>query len=169
MIALLLIASGCTVSQNAARPSNMLPPGYRNGLATNVTTPSSANLPYRDFFREPLIRDLIDTAVVKNYDMQIALKNIESASLILKQSKWGNVPDVNLRITANSSRPSDNSLNGLTIGQLSDVKHIEDYNASLGLSWEAYLAEDCQSAECCRSFLSAEHRGAQSCTNQAGL
>lgn len=137
IIALLITASGCTVSQNAARPSNMLPPGYRNGLAANADTLPGASLPYKDFFREQMIRNLIDTALVKNYDMQIALKNIEAASLILKQSKWGNVPEVNLQIAANSSRPSDNSLNGLTLGQFSDGKHIEDYNASIGLSWEA--------------------------------
>ncbi|WP_160166660.1 TolC family protein, partial [Arcticibacter svalbardensis] len=137
IIVLLITASGCTVSQNAARPSNMFPQGYRIGMAPNTDTLRIANKPYQEFFREPMIRELIDTALVRNYDMQIALKNIESAALIFRQSKWGNVPEVNLRIAASSNRPSDNSLNGLTIGQFSDSKHIEDYNASLGLSWEA--------------------------------
>src|SRR5690606_31402888 len=62
---------------------------------------------------------------------------IESASILFKQTKWNNVPQLNLSVSANSSRPSDNSLNGLQIGQFSDVRHIEDYNSSVGLSWEA--------------------------------
>jgi multidrug efflux system outer membrane protein len=96
-----------------------------------------ATLPYKDFFKEDVLRNLIDTAVKNNLDIKIALKNIEASRLILRQSKLGNLPELNLRVTANSSRPSDNSLNGLTISQFAGTKHVEDYTASVGLSWEA--------------------------------
>jgi len=80
---------------------------------------------------------MIDSAVQKNYDMQIALKNIESAALLFRQSKLGNLPVLNLNASVSSSRPSDNSLNGLTISQFANTKHVEDYNLSADLSWEA--------------------------------
>jgi outer membrane protein, multidrug efflux system len=48
------------------------------------------------------------------------------------QSKQGYWPDIDAQLTAGSSRFSDNSLNS-NLG----VKHIENYNASIGLSWEA--------------------------------
>jgi multidrug efflux system outer membrane protein len=96
-----------------------------------------ATLPYKEFFKEEVLRNLIDTAVKNNLDIKIALKNIEASTLILRQSKLGNLPELNLRVSANSNRPSDNSLNGLTISQFAGTKHIEDYNASVGLSWEA--------------------------------
>jgi NodT family efflux transporter outer membrane factor (OMF) lipoprotein len=134
---LLVILAGCKVSKDIATPTDAAPVQFRGASNGTADTLSMANLPYKDFFREKMIRDLIDTALVRNYDMQIALKNIESASILFKQSKWGNVPQLNLNVSASSNRPSDNSLNGLQIGQVSDVRHIEDYNASVGLSWEA--------------------------------
>lgn len=134
-----LVLGSCKVSKDIAKPANTTPEQFRNSTAASNTAeaPSIAAIPYKEFFKEESIRNLIDTAIRNNYDMQIALKNIEAASLVFKQSKWGNVPEVNLNITANSSRPSDNSLNGLTISQFAGTKHIEDYSANLGLSWEA--------------------------------
>jgi NodT family efflux transporter outer membrane factor (OMF) lipoprotein len=70
--------------------------------------------------------------------MQIAVKNIEASQLLFKQVKWNNVPQVDLNVTASSSRPSDNSINGLSLKQ-NDIgtKHVEDYSANLAVSWEA--------------------------------
>jgi multidrug efflux system outer membrane protein len=132
---LVLVAGACKVSKDIPKPLDAAPAQFRNSSPSDSSTIGS--LPYQDFFKEKIIRDLIDTALVNNYDMQIALKNIESASLLFRQSKLGNLPAVNLQVTANSSRPSDNSLNGLTISQFAGATHIEDYTASLGLSWEA--------------------------------
>jgi multidrug efflux system outer membrane protein len=133
---LLLVAAGaCKVSKDLPVPANAAPAVYRNAISED--TLSIATLPYQEFFKEKAISDLIDTALVNNYDMQIALKNIESAALLFRQSKLGNLPALNLQVTANSNRPSDNSLNGLSISQFTGSTHIEDYTASLGLSWEA--------------------------------
>lgn len=133
---LLLVTGACKVSKDIAKPANTIPEQFRNSVATTDSV-SIAALPYKDFFKEKAIRDLIDTALLHNYDMQIALKNIESAALLFSQSKLGNLPQLNLQATASSNRPSDNSLNGLTISQFAGTKHIEDYSISAGLSWEA--------------------------------
>lgn len=134
---LLLVAGACKVSKDIAKPTNTTPEQFRNSAAT-ADTVSIATLPYKDFFKEKAIRDLIDTAMLHNYDMQIALKNMEAASLVFSQSKLGNVPQLNLQATANSNRPSDNSLNGIQISQYNlGTKHIEDYTVTAGLSWEA--------------------------------
>jgi len=96
-----------------------------------------ADLSWKNFFTDPVLQKLIDTAIVKNYDMQLAIKNIETAQLLLKQSRWGYVPDLSLQIGASSNRPSDNSLNGLSASQFLGTKHIEDFTANISLSWEA--------------------------------
>jgi NodT family efflux transporter outer membrane factor (OMF) lipoprotein len=67
----------------------------------------------------------------------VALKNIQTAQLTLGQSRLGYWPDLSLNITANRNRPSDNSLNGITASQFLHSKTIDDFNANLGLSWEA--------------------------------
>ncbi|KIO76202.1 RND transporter [Pedobacter lusitanus] len=132
---LVLVLGACKVSKDIPLPKNAAPENFRGNTSTD--TVSIAALPYKEFFKEQTIRNLIDTAIVNNYDMQIALKNIEAAALLFKQSKLGNLPELSLKATANSNRPSDNSLNGLQIGQFAQTKHIEDYNIGAGLSWEA--------------------------------
>lgn len=127
--------TSCIISRNLPVPDNTLPASYRG--ASFADTGSIATLSYADFFQDESMIDLIDSAVANNYDMQIALKNIEAAALLFRQSKLSNLPALNLNITANSNRPSDNSLNGLTINQFAGTNHVEDYNASATLSWEA--------------------------------
>lgn len=132
----LVLLSACKVSKDVATPAPELPTAFRNAAATQDTT-SIADLPWKSFFTDATLQQLIGKALEKNYDMQLALKNIEAAQLQLKQSKWGYVPDARIQAGASTSRPSDNSLNGLSLGQFLGTRHIEDYSTSLVLSWEA--------------------------------
>lgn len=131
---LILAASSCSLTKNIANPIKDVPMNFRDG---NTDTSSIGALPVKDFFGTPAIRNLIDSALLRNIDLQMALKNIEASELMLQRAKMGNVPQLNLQITANSNRPSDNSLNGLSTSQFLKTSHIEDFNANLGLSWEA--------------------------------
>jgi multidrug efflux system outer membrane protein len=129
------VAAGCKVSKDIPLPTNATPTAYRGSLPGDSST--IATLPVKEFIREPDIQQLIDTALIRNYDLQLAVKNIEAAELLFKQSRLGNLPVLNMQITASSNRPSENSLNGLSTSQFLGTRHIEDYTASLGLSWEA--------------------------------
>src|SRR6202000_1204369 len=134
---ILVILSACNVSKNVETPKPALPDTFRNAAATTDTS-SVADIPWKSFFTDATLQKLIDSAIVKNYDMQVAIKNIESAQLLVKQVKWNNVPQVDVNVTANTTRPSDNSLTGLSLTQYGiGTKHIEDYSADVSLSWEA--------------------------------
>jgi multidrug efflux system outer membrane protein len=133
----LVILSACNVSKNVETPKPELPVAFRNAAATADTT-SIANVQWKNFFTEPTLQKLIDSAVTHNYDMQIAVKNIEASQLLFKQVKWNYVPSVDVGVTASTNRPSDNSVTGLSLNQYNiGKKHIEDYTASVALSWEA--------------------------------
>ncbi|HWB94408.1 MAG TPA: efflux RND transporter permease subunit [Puia sp.] len=125
----------CKVSKDVATPATQLPTQFRSATGTDST--SIGSLPWKSFFTDPVLQKLIDSAIARNYDMQIAYQNIRSAHLVLGQSKLGYWPDVTLNVTANLTRPSDNSLNGLSAQSFLHSKYLNDYNASLGLSWEA--------------------------------
>ncbi|RZL50584.1 MAG: TolC family protein, partial [Pedobacter sp.] len=131
---LLLVLSSCGLTKDIVTPIKDVPINFRG--AENENT-SIGTLPVKEFFTNPAMLNLIDSALVRNFDLQIALKNIDAAELILKRAKLGNIPTLNLQVTANSNRPSDNSLNGLSTSQFLNTNHIEDYNANLALSWEA--------------------------------
>src|SRR5258708_12574082 len=133
--ALLLGLGACKVSRDTATPQPDLPGQFRNAAQGDTT--NIASLPWKSFFGDPALQQLIDSAIVRNYDMQIALKNIQSAQLVLGQSKLGYWPDLSLNATYSRSRPADNSINGKFIPQISGHKYVEDFNANVSLSWEA--------------------------------
>ncbi|WP_256005381.1 TolC family protein [Pedobacter deserti] len=133
---LLALSAGCSVSKDVALPTDAVPSTYR-GAAPLSDTAGVGSLSVTDFITSAEIRRLIDTALVRNYDMQLALKNIEAADLLFRQARLGNLPSLGMQVSANSTRPSDNSLSGLSTGQFLGTRHIEDFNASLNLVWEA--------------------------------
>eukprot|EP01136_Pigoraptor_vietnamica_P040546 Opistho-1_new@12580 len=133
-ISLLLLAS-CGINKNIVTPIKDVPINFR-GAEDNQTS-SIGSLPIKEFFSNPTLQQLIDTALLKNFDIQLALQNIEAADLIFKRAKLGQLPQLNFQTSVNSNRPSDNSLNGLSTSQFLNTNHIEDFNANLSLSWEA--------------------------------
>ena len=134
---LLLLLSACKVSKDVQTPKNAAPDTFRNATLT-ADTASVGDMQWKSFFTDATLQTLIDSAIERNYDLQIAVKNIEASHLLFKQVKWNYLPQTDLNITASSSRPSDNSLDGLSLAEYGlTTKHIEDYSANLSLSWEA--------------------------------
>ena len=137
MIAILIITFiSCKVSKDTETPKDAFPENFRNASVSKDTT-SIGDVEWKNFFTEKDIIQLIDSAVARNNDLQIATKNIEIAQYRFTQSKWGNVPQVNLSVTASTSNPSDNSFTGKNLSQALGQKHIDDYSAGATLSWEA--------------------------------
>lgn len=137
MIAILIITLiSCKVSKDIETPKDAFPENFRNASVSNDTS-SIADVEWKNFFTEKDIIKLIDSAVARNNDLQIAEKNIEIAHYRFTQSKWGNVPQVNLLVNASTSNPSDNSFTGKNLGQALGQNHIDDFSAGASLSWEA--------------------------------
>ncbi|KAA5532376.1 efflux transporter outer membrane subunit [Taibaiella lutea] len=132
-----LTITACKISKDVIITDPNVPTVFRNDLNENQDSSSIADLSIHDFFKDTILQTLITSALEQNYDMQIALKNIEASDLLFKQVKWNYLPDLSLQVNAASNRPSDNSLNGLSAQSFLKTNHIEDYTASLNLSWEA--------------------------------
>ncbi len=133
LLAVLFITS-CKVSKDAALPDTALPQTYRDAPADKA---SIATLPWKSFFEDSGLQKLIADALEHNNDLQVAIKNLAAADLTLKQAKLGNIPSVGLQAGVSTARPSDNSLNGLTLNEALNTHHIEDYTLAASFSWEA--------------------------------
>ena len=137
------IFSACLTTKELKMPVTRVPNTYGNSSISisslnTADTGSFANLPWQSLFADSGLKSLVDSALVRNYDLNLALKNIEEAGAIIKQVKWNAIPKLNLSITANTTRPSDNSLNGLSLKQYNiGTSHIEDYSSQVLFSWEA--------------------------------
>jgi multidrug efflux system outer membrane protein len=132
---LLLILASCGITKDIATPIKDVPINFRG--TDNYENTSIGTLPVKEFFSNATLQQLIDTALIKNFDIQIALQNIEAADLMFKRAKLGQLPQLNFQTSVSSNRPSDNSLNGLSTSQFLNTNHIEDFNANLALTWEA--------------------------------
>src|SRR5580698_10766855 len=95
VLVLLVGLGACKVSKDTATPQVALPGEFRS--AQSADTASVGSLPWKTFITDPVLQGLIDSAIVHNYDMQIALENIRSAQLTLGQAKLGYWPDVTLQ------------------------------------------------------------------------
>ena len=134
---LLIFLSACKVSKDITTPAPALPVAFRNDGIKGDSAGIGA-LQWKALFTETTLQRLIDSAITRNYDMQVALKNIAESQLQFNRVKWDYVPQTDLNITASSDRPSDNSLTGLSLAAYNiGQRHIEDYSANLALSWEA--------------------------------
>jgi NodT family efflux transporter outer membrane factor (OMF) lipoprotein len=139
-IAYIAFISGTAVScgvQKYEQPEVKMPEAFRSDSIVVEQNENIAKISYKDFFKDPVLVGLIDKAMVQNNDLQVALKQIEFASLAYTQSKWGNIPTINATANANINRPSDNSMNGMMAGQFMGKRYMEDYTAALNFSWEA--------------------------------
>ncbi|MGY4385811.1 multidrug efflux system outer membrane protein [Pedobacter sp. UYP24] len=135
LLIFITLSVGCKVSKDVLRPAGIAPQSFRN--ASDTSGNSIGKLKINDFIADPQIRDLIDSAILRNYDLQIALKNVEASALLLSQVKLNVLPSVTMQVSVSSTSPSENSLNGLSSSQFLGTTHIEDFNAQIGLSWEA--------------------------------
>ena len=117
--------SACSPVKEYRRPDVQLPSGYSGQTPSGKTI---ATVPYRNFFSDPDLRALIDSAVVNNHDLLIALKNIDYAKQSLNASRLGYFPTVDLQAKGTAFNYADHSN--------TSSHYVRDYSLSLMASWE---------------------------------
>jgi outer membrane protein, multidrug efflux system len=132
---LAFLVVSCKVGKEYQRPEVELPKQF-NGVSYSDTS-SIADIEWKKFFTNSELQNLIDKGIKYNHDLLIALKRIDIAQARVKQAKVLQVPELNLQMTAQVNRPSDNSLNGLSIKNFVGQSYMEYYSAGINLSWEA--------------------------------
>jgi multidrug efflux system outer membrane protein len=131
----IIFISSCKVGKEYQRPELDLPKQF-NGVSFSDTS-SIADIEWKKFFTNPDLQNLIDKGIKYNHDLLIAIKRIDISQARVKQSKVLQLPQLDFQATAQISRPSDNSLNGLSIKSFLGKSYVENYQALVSLSWEA--------------------------------
>jgi multidrug efflux system outer membrane protein len=133
-LALVALLAACRMGKDYQRSDLSLPTQFASTTAT--TDSSVADMEWKKFFSDPTLQSLISHALDNSFDIQLAMKRVDEARSYAKQAKvnWG--PTISANITASSSFPSKNSLNGLSLKNFLGKEHLEDYNLNAGLSWE---------------------------------
>lgn len=111
-------------SQNEA-PDDLF--GSGDTIAQAMADASIAAVSWRDFFTDPLLQQLIDSALVRNTDMRAAKNTVLQAQASLKAAKLAYLPSLNLSPQA--------SYTG-TMNTAGEWTKSYSYNIPLSLSWD---------------------------------
>lgn len=103
------------------------------------TVDSAAAISWRQFFSDPYLVSLIETALANNQEFNSAILDIEIAANEVRQRQAAYLPKVDFGAGAGYVRPSENTPEGVldTITEKSFYRY-PDFNLNLGpsLSWE---------------------------------
>lgn len=110
-IILLMLVSGCKVGPDYQRPAVSSPSKWRTATST---TDSLANLPWWEIFNDPMLTNLIGTALHNNQDLQIAAARVEQALGNYRMQRAPLVPWLNASTDWTRGR---SGITGQTAGQ----------------------------------------------------
>lgn len=130
----IVFLSSCSVGKKYSRPVLDLPDNYKNQQLT--VTADTLLLPWKTFFGDPLLRELIEKALDKNNDISVAMMSMQQLELSYKQAKLELLPVIDLNVGASRNWFSKNSLNS-SLGEQTGKSYTDDYTATLKLTWEA--------------------------------
>ncbi|NTU53183.1 MAG: TolC family protein [Chlorobiaceae bacterium] len=136
----LAVLPSCSPVMEYRRPEVQLPAAYP-GQANEGK--ELAAVPYKQFFTDPDLLELIDSAVANNQDLMVALKNIDYAGKSLDVAQLWFLPEVNAGATVNYSRASRNS----STASKGQERTSRSYTAALTASWEADIWAKLQNAK----------------------
>lgn len=132
---IIFFLSACSLNKQYQRPQVELPKNF--GAISFSDTSSIADIEWNKFFSNPELLGLIEKGVTYNQDLLVAVNRIDIANLRVRQSKALNHPQMDLLISGQITRPSNNSLNGISLKNFIGSSYVENYSAGVNLSWEA--------------------------------
>ena len=105
LLAILLVNS-CKVGEDYEREEQNLPSNYRQVTPIDE---SIANIPWWQLFKDPVLVDLINTAIINNKSINSSLARLKESYLYFEISKSDLYPSVNYYAGASSSTNSNSS------------------------------------------------------------
>lgn len=94
-------------------------------------TTSIANIPWKEYFKDPALQVLIDEALVNNYDMRIVQERVKQAEAALGMARAAYFPNLALAGNYTHTRFSQGENGTKALGY-----HTNEYMVGLTASWE---------------------------------
>ncbi|GGF16441.1 RND transporter [Hymenobacter cavernae] len=120
--------------------SRRVPTSYNNAAAQD--TASTGRVQWKQFFTDPNLASLIDTALQNNQELNIALQEIQIARNEVQIRKGEYLPFVGLGARADAARPGRYTLQGATEEEINikpehrNPEPLQNYQIGAFASWE---------------------------------
>jgi multidrug efflux system outer membrane protein len=119
-------------------------------LKGSVAVDSAASISWRQFFSDPDLVRLIETALANNQEFNIQVQDIEIAGNEVKEKQASYLPQVGLGVGASYIHPSDNTPEGVLDKIVArNYFRYPDFNLNLGpsLTWEVDIWKKLRNAK----------------------
>lgn len=131
VLAAAMLLAGCSLIPTYERPAAPVPTTYP-GDPAQPSGPAAAALPWQDFFTDPRLAGLIQTALANNRDLRVSVLNIEQARAQFQIERSALFPALGL--TGAGSRSSPNAYQAIDPSQGSVASQ---YSVNFGFTaWE---------------------------------
>ncbi|MTG97171.1 MULTISPECIES: efflux transporter outer membrane subunit [Myroides] len=143
-----LLVTSCAPQSKYRAPKLDVPDHYRGQDTLTMASDSTsiADIPWREFFEDEQLIELIDKGLAHNFDMLDAIKNLEIANQRAKQAKHEWLPSLNADLGNVNYQYKSKNYYGSASGNYYDHKGKEapenmyvnsaQYTSALSLSWE---------------------------------
>lgn len=119
-LALVLALSACSLAPRYERPAAPVDAAWPTGPAYDASVPAgatpavpAAEIGWREFFADPYLQSLIESALANNRDLRVAALNIEQARALYQIQSAARLPTINAAADGVRQRtPADLSLTG---------------------------------------------------------
>ena len=134
-----VVTYSCVPSKTLLEENSDVPDRYQNQLKDSL---NSASVRWKEFFSDPQLSALIDTALIKNQELNIMLQKVEMAKNEIRTRKGEYLPSVNIQAGAEVEKVGAYTRNGAVEEQL-EIKEGEEFPEPLSnfmvgayASWE---------------------------------
>lgn len=126
-----MLLAGCSLIPTYERPAAPVPASYPGAQPAAASTSPVSTLAWQDYFTDPRLAKLIETALANNRDLRVAVANIEQARAQFQIQRAAQFPALDL--AASGSRSSPNPLQAAGLGG----SVSSTYSVNLGITaWE---------------------------------
>lgn len=130
---LALSLTGCLVGPDYKRPETGPPAQFRFAPVAGLDQASVADLEWFELFQDDALRELIQTALIENYDVQIATARVRQARAQVGIVRSQIFPTVSGGGTGQTTRAAQNATSGLPPGVSPELTFG---TLSLDMTWE---------------------------------
>lgn len=132
---LLISLSSCQVTKRYSTPKLSIDDIYRDEASTDTAT--IANIPWMEFYSDPILQGYIQKGLSNNHDMLITQERIKQAEAVLGQARANYFPELALTAQVDQTRLSSvDPLTGMPKDRNSLAYHKETYTLGVVASWE---------------------------------
>ena len=141
--------AGCSMMPIYERPAAPVPAQWPGAVdsADRSAAKAASELAWQDYFADPALRQLIDTALANNRDLRIAVLNIEQARAQLGLKRADQFPTLNATVTGSRTPNSDGGINSAYAAGFVVTAYEIDFFGRIASLKEQALAQYLATAE----------------------